>query len=83
MILIVWYLQDDYRRAIRELDEKEFITLRLVCAELRNHYVSIPAWSDEWLRRKPSDYNFVNIFTVSLLSDRKVDCKTNKLYKNN
>ena len=31
---------DDYRRAIRELDEKEFITLRLVCAELRNHYVS-------------------------------------------
>lgn len=33
-------LQDDYRRAIQELDEKEFVTLRLVCAELRNHYVS-------------------------------------------
>lgn len=32
---------DDYRQAIKELDEKEFITLRLVCAELRNHYAGL------------------------------------------
>jgi len=32
---------DDYRRAVQELDEKEFITLRLVCAELRNHYAGL------------------------------------------
>lgn len=31
---------DDYRRTITELDEKEFISLRLVIIEMRNHYVS-------------------------------------------
>ncbi|XP_014671162.1 PREDICTED: proteasome activator complex subunit 3-like isoform X2 [Priapulus caudatus] len=29
---------DDYRRAIDELDEKQFISLQLVCCELRNNY---------------------------------------------
>lgn len=33
-------LQADYRRAIDELDEKQFISLQLVCCELRNNYVS-------------------------------------------
>jgi len=32
---------DDYRRTITELDEKEFISLRLVVTELRNHYASL------------------------------------------
>jgi proteasome activator subunit 3 (PA28 gamma) len=32
---------DDYRRTIQELDEKEFISLRLVVTELRNHYASL------------------------------------------
>jgi len=32
-------MQDDYRRTIAELDEKEFISLRLVIIEMRNHYV--------------------------------------------
>jgi proteasome activator subunit 3 (PA28 gamma) len=32
---------DDYRRTISELDEKEFISLRLVITELRNHYASL------------------------------------------
>ncbi|XP_013378905.1 proteasome activator complex subunit 3 [Lingula anatina] len=31
----------DYRQSIRELDEKEFITLRLVCCELRNQYATL------------------------------------------
>lgn len=31
----------DYRRAIQELDEKEFLSLRLVVCELRNHYCSL------------------------------------------
>jgi len=32
---------DDYRRTVLELDEKEFISLRLVLIELRNHYASL------------------------------------------
>lgn len=32
---------DDYRRAIQELDEKEFFSLRLIVAELRNHYATL------------------------------------------
>lgn len=35
-------LQEDYRRTVQELDEKEFVSLRLVLCELRNHYVSCP-----------------------------------------
>jgi len=36
---IIVCVQDDYRRTITELDEKEFISLRLVIIEMRNHYV--------------------------------------------
>lgn len=36
----LYFTQEDYRQAVQELDEKEFITLRLCCCELRNHYVS-------------------------------------------
>ncbi|XP_070565710.1 proteasome activator complex subunit 3-like [Ptychodera flava] len=32
---------EDYRQTITELDEKEFISLRLVLLELRNHYSSL------------------------------------------
>jgi proteasome activator subunit 3 (PA28 gamma) len=32
---------EDYRRTVQELDEKEFISLRLVVIELRNHYASL------------------------------------------
>ncbi|XP_030845991.1 proteasome activator complex subunit 3 [Strongylocentrotus purpuratus] len=32
---------DDYRRSIIEIDEKEFINLRLTCLELRNTYLSL------------------------------------------
>ncbi|XP_006814068.1 proteasome activator complex subunit 3-like isoform X2 [Saccoglossus kowalevskii] len=31
----------DYRQSVMELDEKEFISLRLVLLELRNHYTSL------------------------------------------
>ncbi|OWF39357.1 proteasome activator complex subunit 3-like [Mizuhopecten yessoensis] len=31
----------DYRQAVKELDEKGFISLRLICCELRNHYASL------------------------------------------
>ncbi len=33
--------QEDYRRTIQEIDEKEFLSLRLVVAELRNHYATL------------------------------------------
>ena len=32
---------DDFRRNVAEIDEKEFIYLRLTVAELRNHYASL------------------------------------------
>lgn len=32
---------EDYRRTIKELDEKEFVSIRLVAHELRNHYASL------------------------------------------
>ena len=32
---------DDYRQAVNELDEKEYISLRLISCELRNHYASL------------------------------------------
>ncbi|XP_062569689.1 proteasome activator complex subunit 3-like [Saccostrea cucullata] len=32
---------DDYRQAVRELDEKEYVSLRLICCEVRNHYASL------------------------------------------
>lgn len=32
---------DDYRQSIRELDEKEYFSLRLTSAELRNHYACL------------------------------------------
>ncbi|XP_052248211.1 proteasome activator complex subunit 3-like isoform X2 [Dreissena polymorpha] len=32
---------DDYRQSVRELDEKEYFSLRLTTAELRNHYASL------------------------------------------
>jgi proteasome activator subunit 3 (PA28 gamma) len=30
---------DDYRRSIQSLDEKQFVSMRFVALELRNHYV--------------------------------------------
>ena len=32
-------LQDDYRKAIEEYDEKIYFSLKLICVELRNTYV--------------------------------------------
>lgn len=34
--------QEDYRRTVTEIDEKEYISLRLIISELRNQYVSGP-----------------------------------------
>ncbi|XP_071959975.1 proteasome activator complex subunit 3-like [Antedon mediterranea] len=31
----------DYRQSVKEIDEKEFVNLRLICAELRNSYLGI------------------------------------------
>ena len=32
--------QEDYRRTVTEIDEKEYISLRLIISELRTQYVS-------------------------------------------
>ena len=31
----------DYRRSVTELDEKQFLSLRITLAEMRNHYASL------------------------------------------
>ena len=31
---------DDYRRSVQSLDEKQFVSMRFIALELRNHYVS-------------------------------------------
>lgn len=33
--------QEDYRRTVTEIDEKEYISLRLIISELRNQYVTL------------------------------------------
>lgn len=37
----VFPLQEDYRRTVSEIDEKEYISLKIIVSELRNQYVSI------------------------------------------
>ena len=34
-------LQDDYRKAVEEYDEKIYFSLKLICVELRNTYVRV------------------------------------------
>ena len=34
-------LQEDYQITVSEIDEKEYISLRLIVSELRNQYVSV------------------------------------------
>ncbi len=36
---------EDYRRSVQSLDEKQFVSLRFVALELRNHYVKKPPHS--------------------------------------
>jgi len=60
LFYLVWF-QEDYRRTVIELDEKEFISMRLVLCELRNQYVSI-RWAEcvtdvILLRCQPGRYN--------------------------
>ena len=35
------YMQDDYKRAIDEYDEKVFLSFKMVLREIRNIYVSL------------------------------------------
>lgn len=39
--MFVSQTQADFRKTLEELDEKQFLNLRLVVAELRNHYASL------------------------------------------
>lgn len=40
-INILISLKDDYRRAILDTDEKQFLNVRLVVMEMRNHYAAL------------------------------------------
>ena len=33
--------QEDYRMTVTEIDEKEYISLKIIVSELRNQYVSV------------------------------------------
>lgn len=39
-VFLIWLLQDDYRRAINEYDEKVFLSFKIMLMEMRNIYVS-------------------------------------------
>jgi len=32
---------EDYRRSVQSLDEKQFVSMRFIALELRNHYVRL------------------------------------------
>ncbi len=34
------FIKEDYRRTVTEIDEKEYISLKIIVSELRNQYVS-------------------------------------------
>jgi len=55
---------DDYRQVIAELDEKEFISMRLVVSEIRNHYASLfDLISKNWEKIiKPRTSNSENLY---------------------
>ncbi|KAG9508599.1 Proteasome activator complex subunit 3 [Fragariocoptes setiger] len=55
---------DDFRRTIREIDEKEFLSLRLIVAELRNHYATLHDMISKNLDkiRKPRSSNNEHMF---------------------
>lgn len=41
--------QEDYRRTVTEIDEKEYISLKIIVSELRNQYVSLGVVVDHLL----------------------------------
>lgn len=51
VVILINNLQDDYRRTIVDVDEKQFINLRLTVAEVRNHYVL-------WCKCKHGNFTF-------------------------
>lgn len=55
---------DDYRQVIAELDEKEFLSMRLVVCEIRNHYSSLfDLISKNWEKIiKPRTSNTENLY---------------------
>jgi len=55
---------DDYRRAIQDLDEKQFINLRLVLLEMRNHYATLHDLIVKNLEkiRKPRNSNMEHLY---------------------
>lgn len=55
---------EDYRRTIQELDEKEFVSLRLVLCELRNHYSTLHDMITKNMEKikKPRSSNAENMY---------------------
>lgn len=39
----------DYRQFVQEIDEKQLLSVRLMTAELRNHYVSVNVFFKDML----------------------------------
>ena len=57
---------EDYRRSVQSLDEKQFVSLRFVALERRNHYVIKQTSSS----LRTSDTNFF-LYKCSRSSDEK------------
>ena len=54
----------DFRRTLEEIDEKEFLSLRLVVCELRNHYATVHDLIFKNLEKikKPRNHNTENMY---------------------
>lgn len=54
----------DFRRTVEEVDEKEFLTLRITLAELRNHYASLHDIVSKNLEKikKPRNINTTSMY---------------------
>ncbi|OXA52101.1 Proteasome activator complex subunit 3 [Folsomia candida] len=63
-LLAKYPIIEDYRRVIAEIDEKEFISLRLIISEIRNHYASLfDLISKNWEKIiKPRTSNSENLY---------------------
>ncbi|CAG0901610.1 unnamed protein product [Darwinula stevensoni] len=55
---------EDYRKNVQELDEKEYLSLRLILMEVRNHYATLHDFITKNIEKiqKPRSANMVNMY---------------------
>lgn len=71
---------EDYRECIRDMDEKQAITMRYIIMEIRNHYVSVNVYLFI-MQIKSFSFLLINTITSNNLEDIKIHyCKLLAIY---